>query len=215
MARDRQGPRHRIAVGLDESTKQNGDGWRCCVVVRACREEGTTRKKARRKKEKKRGQHPAAPQGDGTEKDVWLRPRDGPRGLGEHGRRHRSDGGGAGGERPVLGAQNGPRMDEDPVGPRHRVAGGPVRYQHGRRDAMGPHNSLGDQAGAAAQGKGTGAGRERPVLGARSGLRMEEDPLGPRHRVTGDPVGDKHGMKGQGDEAGKGVWLRPHNGPTG
>ena len=35
-------------------------------------------------------------------------------------------GAGAGGERPVLGAQNGPRMDEDPVGPRHRVAGGPV-----------------------------------------------------------------------------------------
>ena len=35
-------------------------------------------------------------------------------------------GAGAGGERPVLGAQNGPRMDENPVGPRHRVAGGPV-----------------------------------------------------------------------------------------
>ena len=35
-------------------------------------------------------------------------------------------GAGAGGERPVLGAQNGPRMDEDPVGPRHRAAGSPV-----------------------------------------------------------------------------------------
>ena len=51
---------------------------------------------------------------------------------------------GAGGERPVLGAQKGPRMDEDPVGPRHRVAGGPLGYKHGMRDGMGPHNSPGD-----------------------------------------------------------------------
>ena len=50
----------------------------------------------------------------------------------------------AGGERPVLGAQNGPRMDEDPVGPRHRVAGGPVGYKHGMSDGMGPHNSRGE-----------------------------------------------------------------------
>ena len=50
MAGDRQGPCHRMAVGLDESTERNRDRWRCSVVVRACREEGTTRKKARRKK---------------------------------------------------------------------------------------------------------------------------------------------------------------------
>ena len=53
-------------------------------------------------------------------------------------------GAGAGGEGPVLGAQNGPRMDEDPVGPRHRVAGGPVGYKHGMRDGMGPGNNPGD-----------------------------------------------------------------------
>ena len=47
---------------------------------------------------------------------------------------------GAGRERPVLGAQNGARMDEDLVGRRHRVAGGPVGYKHGMRDRMGPHN---------------------------------------------------------------------------
>ena len=52
MAGDRQGPRHRMAVGLDESTERNRDRWRCSVVVRACREEGTTRKKARPKKKK-------------------------------------------------------------------------------------------------------------------------------------------------------------------
>ena len=50
MAGDHQGLRHRMAVGLDESTKRNRDRWRCSVVVLACREEGTTRKKARRKK---------------------------------------------------------------------------------------------------------------------------------------------------------------------
>ena len=53
------------------------------------------------------------------------------------------------------------------------------------------------------------------MLGAQSGPRMEEDPVGPRHGVAGDPVGYKHGMMGQGDGAGKGVWLGPHNGPTG
>ena len=44
----------------------------------------------------------------------------------------------------MLGAQSCPRMDEDPVGPRHRVAGGPVGYKHGMGDGMGPHNSAGD-----------------------------------------------------------------------
>ena len=40
-----------MAEGLDVSTEQNRDKWRCSVVVRACREEGTMRKKARKKKE--------------------------------------------------------------------------------------------------------------------------------------------------------------------
>ena len=64
----------------------------------------------------------------------------------------------------MLGTRNGPRMDEDPVGPCHRVAGGLVGYKHGMRDGMGPQASPGEYAGAPAQGKGTGAGRERPVL---------------------------------------------------
>ena len=102
----------------------------------------------------------------------------------------------------MLGAQNGPRMDEDPVGSRHRVAGGPMGYKHGMRDEMGLHNSPGDQAGAAAQGKS--AGRERPVLGARNGPQMDDDPVGPRHRVAGGPVGYKHGMRDG---------LGPHNCP--
>ena len=53
------------------------------------------------------------------------------------------------------------------------------------------------------------------MLGTRSGPRMEEDPVGRRHRVAGDLMGYKHGMKGQGDGAGKGVLLVPHSSPTG
>ena len=33
----------------------------------------------------------------------------------------------------MLGTRNGPRMEEDPVGPRQRVAGGEVGYKHGMR----------------------------------------------------------------------------------
>ena len=69
-------------------------------------------------------------------------------------------------------------------------------------DGMGPHNSPGDWAGAAAQGKR--ARRQRPVLGARNGSRTDEDPVGPRHRVPGGPVGYKHGMRDG---------MGPHNSP--
>ena len=54
----------------------------------------------------------------------------------------------------MLGAQNGPRMDEDPVRPRHRVADGPVGYKHGMRDGMGPHNSPVIRPGPRRRGKG-------------------------------------------------------------
>ena len=122
--------RHRMEEGLDESTEKNGDRRRCSVVVSAFREEETTRKSKGTGKIKtrgnKHGQHPTAPQGDGTEKDKWLEPRDGPRVTRTAWETAQERGAGAGGERPVLGAENGPRMDEDPVGPRHRVAGGPV-----------------------------------------------------------------------------------------
>ena len=44
----------------------------------------------------------------------------------------------------MLGARNGPQMDEDPVGPRHKFAGGRMGYEHGMGDGMGPRNSPGD-----------------------------------------------------------------------
>ena len=51
------------------------------------------------------------------------------------------------------------------------------------------------------------------MLGARNGPRMDEDPVGPRRRVGGGPVGYKHGKMGKGDGTEKGVWLGPHNSP--
>ena len=37
----------------------------------------------------------------------------------------------------MQGAGNGPRMDEDPVGLRHWVAGGPVGYEQEMRKGKG------------------------------------------------------------------------------
>ena len=98
MAGDCQGPRHRMAVGLDESTERNRDRSRYSFVVRACREDGPRGKKHGEKK--KRERHPTAPKGDRTDKGGWLGPRDCPRGLGQHGRRDRSEGRGQEGSDP-------------------------------------------------------------------------------------------------------------------
>ena len=53
------------------------------------------------------------------------------------------------------------------------------------------------------------------MLGARNGPWMEEDSVGPRYKVAGGPVGYNHRMMGKGDGTEKGVWLGPHNSPTG
>ena len=42
----------------------------------------------------------------------------------------------------MQGARNGPRMDDDPVGLRHWVAGGPVGYKQAKEGVrQRPHNS--------------------------------------------------------------------------
>ena len=69
----------------------------CCC---ACMQGGGNNAKKSTAEKKKREQQPAAPQGDGTEKGAWLGPRDGPRGLGQHGRRHKSEGRGREGSDP-------------------------------------------------------------------------------------------------------------------
>ena len=145
MAGDRQGQRHGMAEGLDVSTEQNRDRWRCSVVVHACREEGTKRKK---KAGKKKGKHarttPCSTTRRRDRKGRVARATRRPQVTRTARETAQDRGAGEGRERPVLGARNGPRMDEDPVGPRHGVPGGPVGYKHGMRDGMGPQDSPGN-----------------------------------------------------------------------
>ena len=120
---------------------------------------------------------------------------------------------GAGRGRPELGTRTGPGKAAAMLGLRQGVAGGPKkkrdagkrgRDRKGRvaRAARRPQGTR--TAWEAAQEQGAGAGREQPVLGARNGPRMDEDPVGPRHRVAGGLVGYKHEM---------GDGMRPHNSP--
>ena len=71
----------------------------------------------------------------------------------------------------MLGTQNGPWMDEDPVGPRHRVAGSPVGYKHGTRDGMGPTQ----QPTGLGRGRGTG---KKGGKGATRARRTKRSPDG-------------------------------------
>ena len=67
---------------------------------------------------------------------------------------------GAGRERPVQGARKCPGIDEDPVGPRHWVAGGPVGYKHGMRDRKRGRDQEGSVARAAQQLQENGKTRD-------------------------------------------------------
>ena len=74
----------------------------------------------------------------------------------------------------MQGAQNGPRMEEDPAGPRHWVAGGPVGYKHGTRDGMSGWGKERGAARAAQQPFGNGKPRDAgmgPVTGCGKGER--------------------------------------------
>ena len=57
MAADREGPRHRMAVGLDESTERNRDRWRCSVVAACMQGGGNRAEKSAAKQEKTRTTH--------------------------------------------------------------------------------------------------------------------------------------------------------------
>ena len=94
----RAAPQDGGGTGREHRTEPRQIAMQCCC---ACMEGGGNHaEKSAAKKKKKGGQHPAAPQGDGTEKDEWLGPRDGLRGLGQRGRRHRSEGRGREGSDP-------------------------------------------------------------------------------------------------------------------
>ena len=72
----------------------------------------------------------------------------------------------------MQGARNGPRMDEDPVGPPHWVACGPVGYKHGMRDGMRGRDHEKSVARAAQQPLENGKPRDAgigPVTGGGKG----------------------------------------------
>ena len=120
-----------------------------------------------------------------------------------------------------------------------RVGGGGTRRSKlGRRGVTGGaknkknNSEVGEQAGKRHGYPGIGPGgraprnlkkeaqhphergsEERPVLGARNGPRMDEDPVGPRRRVAGGLVGYKDGKMGKGDGTQRDVWLGPHYRP--
>ena len=74
----------------------------------------------------------------------------------------------------MQGARNSPRMDEDPVGPHHWVAGGPVGYKHRMRDGMGARGQDRGVARAVQQPLGTGIPQDAgigPVTGCDKGER--------------------------------------------
>ena len=127
------------------STEQKRDGDAVLLCVQAGRREPSEKKK----QEKKRGgkQTRTTPRSTTRRRDrkgLVARATRRPQVTRTARETAQERGAVGGGERPVLGARNGPRMDEDPVGPRHGVAGGPVGYKHGMRDGMGPQDSPGD-----------------------------------------------------------------------
>ena len=94
----RAAPQDGGGTGREHRTEPRQMAMQCCCVC--MQGGGNLAKKSTAGNEKKREQQRAAPQGDGTEKYVWLWPRDGPRGLEQHGRRHRSEGRGREGSDP-------------------------------------------------------------------------------------------------------------------
>ena len=103
----------------------------------------------------------------------------------------------------MQGARNGPRMDEDCVGPRHWVAGGPVGYKHGMRHGKRGRGQEESVARAAQQpqeyGKTKGAGNgpcwvtgcgkgEQDIAGLRTRERWVIDSAEQQPRGMGKPV---------------------------
>ena len=80
----------------------------------------------------------------------------------------------------MQGARNGPRMNEDPVGPRHWVAGGPVGYKHGMRDGRGGGGQERGAARAAQQPLGKGTPRDAASGPVTESDKEERDIAGPR-----------------------------------
>ena len=121
----------------------------------------------------------------------------------------------------MRGARNGPRIDEDPVGPRQGVAGGPVGYKHGMRDGMGAPGQDRGVARATQRPQGNGNPRdagighmwvcgegERDMGWEGRPIAPSNSPVGLRNQSpwTGEPWAN-HGEPGHG-KSGKYPELR-------
>ena len=188
MAGDRQGPRLKRAMGQEKSTEGSRDQMTCTVLmcVHAGRREPQGRihseKRGGQKKEKK----PKTKLHSTTE-----------------GREAQSEQ--AAGEWEGANGQTRDRGWRKKKHQQQRVT------RWGKGTGTGGHRAQEEGPPTGPEGntppKRKGAGRERPVVGTRNGPRMDEDPVGLRHRVAGGPVGYKHGTMGKGDETEKGVGL--------
>ena len=180
MAGDRQGPRHRKAMGLDVSTERSRDRWLCSVVVHACREEGTKRQKAQRKK------------------NTNETPQCHRRACGTKQAGGRGTGRGKKGRRGTAGGAKKNHSNEEQYQHRWVTSWGKGKGNGGRGgQEEGP--TTGPEGNTPRKRKG--AGRGRRVLGSRTGPGKAADPVGPRQRVAGGPQ-KKNRMQGKGDETG-------------
>ena len=192
MAGDRQGARPRRAKGQETSTEGNCDLMASAVLT--CVHAG--RRVLQGRKHSGKG-------GGGRPKKTKQKPQAPPEGEQHRANRRR----GNGKEQAVQKRGHGWRKTKynkiggDEVGKRHRY--------WGRGQEEEP--PIGQERNTPTKRKGEG--RERPVLGARIGPRMDEDPAGPRQRVAGGPLGYKHRMMGKGDGTEKRVRLAPQNSP--
>ena len=140
----------------------------CRVVVRACREEGTTRQEARR--------------GRGGKKNTNKTPQ-------RHRRARSAEQAGGGLAGWSKRAEERPRVAREKKRPKQlrRVTRWGKRTSNGGRGGQEEGTNTGPEGRTPPKRKGTG--RERTVLVARTGPRLDADPVGPRQRVAGGPVG--------------------------
>ena len=93
----RAAPQDGGGTGREHRTEPRQIAMQCCC---ACVQGGGTQAEKSTANKKKRERHATAPKGDGTKEVVWLGSRHGLRGLGQHGRQHRSEGRGREGSDP-------------------------------------------------------------------------------------------------------------------
>ena len=169
MARDRQWPRPRRATGQDKNTEGSSDRWpvpSCCACMQGGRNDkagGTPGKKGGKKNTNKTSQrHRRARSAEraGGGRTGWSKQAD---------------------ERPRV-AREKKRQQQQ-----RRVTRWGKGTGTGERGGQVEGTTTGPEESTPIKGKGTGG--ERTVLVARASPGQDADPVGPRQRVAGGPVG--------------------------